>query len=60
MCATEGVELDTSCQDAKFNLGLTLLTIGQLKEDGNFMKHVCICPTKLLLRFLISLFGMVL
>ena len=27
-----GVALDDSCNDAKFNLGLTLLTIGELEE----------------------------
>ena len=31
-----GVELDDSCNDAKFNLGLTLLTIGQYEEGWKF------------------------
>ena len=31
-----GVELDDSCNDAKFNLGLTLLTIGQFEEGWKF------------------------
>jgi tetratricopeptide (TPR) repeat protein len=31
-----GVELDDTCNDAKFNLGLTLLTIGQFEEGWHF------------------------
>ena len=29
-----GVSLDDSCNDAKFNLGLTLLTIGEFQRGG--------------------------
>ena len=31
-----GVALDDSCNDAKFNLGLTLLTIGEFEEGWHF------------------------
>ena len=31
-----GVELDDTCNDAKFNLGLTLLTIGEFEEGWHF------------------------
>ena len=31
-----GVSLDDSCNDAKFNLGLTLLTIGEFEEGWHF------------------------
>ena len=31
-----GVALDESCKDAKFNLGLTLLTIGEFEEGWHF------------------------
>ena len=31
-----GVALDDSCNDAKFNLGLTLLTLGEFEEGWNF------------------------
>ena len=32
----KGVALDDSCNDAKFNLGLTLLTIGEFQEGWHF------------------------
>ena len=32
----KGVALDDSCNDAKFNLGLTLLTIGEFEEGWHF------------------------
>ena len=32
----QGVALDDSCNDAKFNLGLTLLTIGEFEEGWHF------------------------
>ena len=47
-----GVALDDSCNDAKFNLGLTLLRLENLKRDGIFMTLVFACPTKCVLRLM--------
>lgn len=41
-----GVELDDSCKDAKFNLGLTLLTIGQFEEGWKFYDTRLSLPEK--------------
>lgn len=41
-----GVELDDSCNDAKFNLGLTLLTIGQYEEGWKFYDTRLSLPDK--------------
>ena len=41
-----GVELDDSCNDAKFNLALTLLTIGQFEEGWKFYDTRLSLPDK--------------
>ena len=46
-----GVELDDSCNDAKFNLGLTLLTIGQLREGWHFYETRLSLPKKVITPF---------
>ena len=46
-----GVELDENCHDAKFNLGLTLLTIGQLEEGWKFYETRLSLPKKVITPF---------
>lgn len=46
-----GVELDDNCHDAKFNLGLTLLTIGQLEEGWKFYETRLSLPKKVITPF---------
>lgn len=46
-----GVELDDNCHDAKFNLGLTLLTIGQLEEGWKFYETRLFLPKKVITPF---------
>jgi len=41
-----GVALDDSCNDAKFNLGLTLLTIGEFEEGWHFYETRLRLPDK--------------
>ena len=43
---SRGVSLDDSCNDAKFNLGLTLLTIGEFEEGWNFYETRLRLPDK--------------
>ena len=46
-----GVELDDSCNDAKFNLALTLLTIGQYHEGWKFYETRLKLPDKVISPF---------
>ena len=41
-----GVSLDDGCNDAKFNLGLTLLTIGEFEEGWHFYETRLRLPEK--------------
>ncbi len=47
----KGVEIDDSCHDAKFNLGLTLLTIGQMDEGWKFYETRLHLPDKVITPF---------